>query len=70
LTKLEPLIVASGPAVGMTSTKVPSAIMVGVGEPISDYHYGNDVALKPAKPITVKVTVRGQSAAFHAMVPR
>lgn len=42
--------------------------MVGVGEPITDYHYGND--LKPAKPITVKVTVKGQSAAFHATVPK
>src|SRR5262245_41230900 len=70
VTKLKPLIVASGPAVSMASTKVPSAIMVGVGEPITDYHYGNDVALKPAKPITVKVTVKGQSAGFHATVPK
>src|SRR5215813_10121846 len=36
VTKLTPLIVASGPAVGATNMKVPSAIMVGIGEPLSD----------------------------------
>jgi hypothetical protein len=53
----------------MASMKVPSAIMVGVGEPITDYHYGNDVALKPGSRITVKVTVKGQLAVFRATVP-
>jgi hypothetical protein len=70
VTKLKPLIVVSGPGIEMASMKVPSAIMVGVGERISDYHYGNDVALKPGSRITVKVTVKGQLAVFHATVPR
>jgi hypothetical protein len=70
VTRLKPLIVASGAAVGMTSMKVPSAIMVGIGEPITDYHYGNDLALKPGERITVKVTVKTQLAVFHATVPK
>jgi hypothetical protein len=70
VTKLKPLIVVSGPATGMTSTKVPSAIMVGVGEPISDYHYGNDLALKPGARVTVRVTVKTQAAVFQATVPK
>ncbi|HZO97791.1 MAG TPA: hypothetical protein VFB42_10510 [Gaiellaceae bacterium] len=68
VTRLEPRIVVN--AAAMTSMKVPSAIMVGVGEPISDYHYGNDVALEPGARITVRVTVKGQTATFRARVPR
>jgi hypothetical protein len=43
--------------------------MVGVGQPLSDYHYGNDVALRPGARIKVKVTVKGQVAVFNATVP-
>jgi hypothetical protein len=57
--------VSSGPGIEMGTMKVPSALMVGVGEPISDYHYGNDVALKPGS----RVTVKGQLAVFCATVP-
>ena len=64
---LKPAIVVTGGGV-MGSMTVPSAIMVGVGEPSSDYHYGNDVALKPGSRIAVRVTVNGQSAAFRATV--
>jgi hypothetical protein len=70
VTGLKPLIVVTGPGAGMASVKVPSAVMVGVGQPLSDYHYGNDVALKPGARITVKVTVRSQSALFHATAPK
>ena len=52
------------------STKVPAAIMVGIGEPMTDYHYGNDVALKPGARVTVKVTVKGQTAVLHLTAPR
>ena len=70
VTKLTPLIVVDDPGIRMMSMNVPSAIMVGVGEPISDYHYGNDLVLKPGDRVTVKVTVKGQRALFHATVPR
>jgi hypothetical protein len=69
VTRLKPLIVVTGPGAGMTSMSVPSAIMVGVGMPITDYHYGNDLALKPGSRINVEVTVKGQVATFHASVP-
>lgn len=70
VTKLKPLIVVDDPAASMMTMKVPSAIMVGVGAPITDYHYGNDVALRPGDRVTVKVTVKGQVATFHATVPK
>ena len=63
VTKLKPTIVVSG-------TNVPAAVMVGVGKPITDYHYGNDIALKPGARVSVKVTVKGQLAIFHATVPK
>ena len=70
VTKLKPVIVVDDPAADMMTTKVPSAIMIGIGAPSSDYHYGNDVALRPGDRITVKVTVKGQLATFRATVPR
>jgi hypothetical protein len=70
VTGLKPRIVVSGPGAGMASTNVASAVMVGVGRPLSDYHYGNDVALKPGGRVTVVVTVRGQLARFQATAPR
>jgi hypothetical protein len=63
VTKLKPAIVVG-------RTMLPAAIMIGIGAPASDYHYGNDIALKPAAKITVKVTVKGELAVFHATVPK
>jgi hypothetical protein len=63
VTKLKPVITVGGAA-------LPAAIMVGIGEPLSDYHYGNDMVLKPGAPVTVKVTVKGEHAVFHATVPK
>jgi hypothetical protein len=50
---LKPVILvnAGGQMAAMT---VPAAIMVGIGEPMTDYHYGNDVVLKPGTKLTVK----------------
>lgn len=70
VTRLKPVIVVDDPGAKMMSMSLPAAIMVGVGAPISDYHYGNDVALKPGDGVTVKVTVKGQLATFHATVPK
>ncbi len=63
LTKLKPTI-------RVDQAMLPAATMVGIGSPMSDYHYGNDIALKPAAKITVKVTVKGQLAIFHTTVPK
>jgi hypothetical protein len=58
------------PSIVVGAAMLPAAIMVGVGAPMTDYHYGNDIALKPGARITVKVTVKGQLAVFHATVPK
>jgi hypothetical protein len=63
VTKLKPAIVVD-------QAMLPAAIMVGIGAPMSDYHYGNDIALTPGDRVTVKVTVKGQVALFHATVPK
>jgi hypothetical protein len=44
--------------------------MVGIGEPMTDYHYGNDVVLKPGTKLTVTATVKGQTARFQLTVPK
>ena len=65
---LKPVILvnAGGQMAAMT---VPAAIMVGIGEPMTDYHYGNDIVLKPGSKLTVKTTVKGQTALFHLTAP-
>jgi hypothetical protein len=68
VTGLKPVITVQ-PA-GAKSMNLPSAIMVGVGAPISDYHYGNDIALKPGAAVTVKVAVKGQTALLHVTAPK
>ena len=67
VTGLKPVITVQ--AAGARTTNLPAAIMVGVGAPISDYHYGNDVALKPRAAVAVKVAVKGQTAVLHANAP-
>jgi hypothetical protein len=61
--RLNPTIVAG-------TKNLPAAIMVGIGAPSSDYHYGNDIVLKPGTRLTVTVTVKGEQAVFHATVPK
>jgi hypothetical protein len=69
-TKTGAVVTKLNPAIVVGSATLPTAIMVGIGAPISDYHYGNDIALKPGTRVTVTVTVKGQHAVFHAMVPK
>jgi hypothetical protein len=66
---LKPLIVVntSGQTAAMT---VPAAIMVGIGAPMTDYHYGNDIVLKPGSKLTVRTTVKGQTTVFHLTAPK
>jgi hypothetical protein len=49
---------------------VPVATMEGIGEGISDFHYGNNVELTTGHHITVTVTLNGRSAVFHTTVPK
>ena len=68
VTQLKPTITIAAP--GRRLTKVPVAIMAAVGKGFSDYHYGNDVLLKPGAKVTVTVALKGSRAVFHAVVPR
>ena len=66
---LKPVIVVNA-AGQMAAMTVPAAIMVGISEPMTDYHYGNDIVLKPGSALTVKTTVKGQTAVFHLTAPK
>jgi hypothetical protein len=69
VTTLKPKIVVR-PA-GGAAASLPVAMMAGVAEGLRDYHYGNDVALKPGGTVTVTVTVNGQRAVFrNVAVPK
>lgn len=67
VTQLEPTILVQ-PAGGKAAS-VPVAMMAAIGKGLSDYHYGNDVLLKPGGRVTVTVTVKGERAVFHAKAP-
>jgi len=67
VTQLKPTIVVQSP--GGKPANVPVAMMAAVGKGLGDYHYGNDVALKPGSKVTVTVTVKGQKAVLSATVP-
>jgi len=67
VTQLKPTIVVK--QAGGKETNVPVAMMAAVGKGLADYHYGNDVLLKPGAAVTVTVTVNGQRAVFHAKAP-
>jgi hypothetical protein len=68
VTQLKPKIVVKQAGV-KTAANLPVAIMAAVAKGLKDYHYGNDVALKPGGKVTVTVTVKGQKAVLRATVP-
>jgi hypothetical protein len=65
---LKPVITVE--STGAKPVGLPAAVMVGIGAPSSDYHYGNDIALKPGAAVTVKVAVKGQTAVLHGAAPK
>ena len=67
ITAVKPVIVVQQP--GGKATNVPVAMMAAVGKGLGDYHYGNDVLLKPGAAVTVTVTLKGQRAVFHTRAP-
>jgi hypothetical protein len=68
VTQLKPKIVLQ-PA-GEKARNVAVAMMAEVGKGLSDYHYGNDVTLKPGSRVTVTVTFKGNRAVLRATVPK
>ena len=67
VTQLAPTITVQQP--GGKATKVPVAKMAAIGKGLGDYHYGNDVVLKPGAMTTVTVTIKGERAVLHAKTP-
>ena len=59
VTQLKPTIAVQ--AAGREGRELPVAMMAAVGKGLGDYHYGNDVVLKPGGKVTVTVTSRGSA---------
>jgi hypothetical protein len=68
VTQLKPAIEVR--AAGTKPHRLAVATMAAVGKGLSDYHYGNDVVLRPGGKVTVVVTVKGQRATFHTTAPK
>ena len=70
-TKAGVVVQHLNPSIRVGTAMLPAAIMVGIGETVAqDYHYGNDIILRPGARITVRVTVKGQQAVFSVTVPK
>jgi len=52
----------------MKMSRVPVAAMYGIAQGISDYHYGNNVAVTPRHTYRTTVTLNGQTATFKTKV--
>lgn len=68
VTDAQVQITLTNDATGKAET-VPIAVMYGVGEGPSDWHYGNNVSM-PSGAYTVLVVVNGESALFHVTIPK
>jgi hypothetical protein len=65
-----PTIVVDDPKANPPVTKVPIAVMEGIGEGASDLHYGNNVSLTAGHAVTVTVTLAGEKVVFHTTVSK
>ena len=52
------------------STKVPIAVMEGIGKGLADLHYGNNVQMTGGHTYTVKVTLNGETATFRTRLAK
>lgn len=64
-----PTITVTPSAAPSAPQNVPIAVMEGVNQGVSDYHYGNNVLLSPGGAYTVAVALNGQTAMFHITIP-
>ncbi len=49
-------------------TTLPIAVMQGIGQSISDLHYGNNISLENGQAYLVNVTVNGQKTVFNITI--
>jgi hypothetical protein len=64
------VVTGAHPTITVNGAMVPVAVMEGVGEGVADYHYGNNVNLKPGQKVTVVVKLNGQTAIFKTTVSK
>jgi hypothetical protein len=64
------VVTGAHPTITVNGAMVPVAVMQGVGEGVSDYHYGNNVNLSTGQKVTVVVKLNGHTAVFHTTVPK
>ncbi len=69
VTNAHPTIVVADTSSNMT-TKVPIAVMEGIGEGVADLHYGNNVTMSAGHRYTITVTLKGERAVFHMRLPK
>jgi hypothetical protein len=69
-TKGHPMITIDDTSSKAPLMMVPVATMEGIGEGVSDFHYGNNVELTAGDHLTVDVTLNGQRAVFRTTVPK
>jgi hypothetical protein len=63
------VVTAPSPSIVMTSGRsmqtLPVAVMEGLGEGVSDLHFGNNVQIQSGHAHVVRVTEAGEHAVFH-----
>lgn len=69
ITDAEPTITVTDSSEGNMSTRVPIAVMEGIGQGTSDLHYGNNVVMAGGHDYTVLVQLGSQTAVFHLRIP-
>ena len=65
-----PLITVKDESSMGMAANVPVAVMEGVGAGTADLHYGNNITMTPGHRYTIRVTLKGQTAAFHLKVAK
>ncbi|MDP9073895.1 MAG: iron transporter [Actinomycetota bacterium] len=64
-----PTITLINDATKNVSQDVQIAVMQGVGAPVGDLHYGNNVVLAPGATYTVLISLNGETATLHVKMP-
>jgi len=65
ITNADPTIVVVDNSAKNMVTKLPVAVMEGIGEGVADLHYGNNVDMPAGHRFTILVTLTGERAVFH-----
>ena len=70
IANAKPTITLVDESKGGMMTKVPVAMMQGIGHGMEDFHYGNNVTMPGGRKFTVKVTLNGETAVFRVQMPK